>query len=674
MKKFSNLLVFLTVVLIFTFSATAITNNDEQTALPKLEPLPIHPRVEQAVAFFLPKMHYKKQQIDDELSSQMFDFYLESLDPQKLYFLQSDIDEFENYRYSLDDALRNGDLRAAFEIFNRFMNRFDERITFVKKRLETPFNFSAEDSFLIDRKDMPWPKTKEELDSLWSKRLKNEALSLKIAGKDWPAIKERLEKRYNNMEKQMRKTQSEDVFQIYMNAFTATFDPHTNYMSPKTSEDFKIRMSLSLEGIGASLRTEDDYTTVVEIIPGGPAAKSGLLHPNDRIVAVGQGEEGEMVDVVGWRIDDVVQLIRGKKGTKVRLQILPADASLSDPPVTITLVRDKIKLADRAAKSDTLEIEHNGQKFRIGVINIPDFYLDYEAMRQGKEDYASTSRDVERLLKELQGAQVDGVIIDLRRNGGGFLSEAVDLTGLFIEKGPVVQVRDSRGRVKVERDFDSKLVYDGPLAVLVDRFSASASEIFAAAIQDYQRGIIVGTQTFGKGTVQNMIPISRFFPHSKEKLGQIKLTIAKFYRITGGSTQNVGVLPDIRIPDRYEIMEIGERSEKNALLWDEIDPVSFSPFDPDLKNLLPRLRNLHLVRAQENEEYQLMLQEIERLKEEKERNVVSLNLEKRKKDREEREALKKKLKELHKKSGHNDKEDFYLLETAHILGDYILMH
>jgi len=674
MKKLSNLLVLTIAILIFAVTATALTNNDEQSALPKLEPLPIHPRVEQAVAFFLPKIHYKKQQIDDELSSQMFDFYLESLDPQKLYFLESDIKEFENYRYSLDDALRNGDLRTAFEIFNRFMNRFEERLTYVKKRLEKPFNFNAEDSFLIDRKDMPWPKTQEELDSLWSKRLKNEALSLKIAGKDWAAIKERLEKRYNNIEKQMRKTKSEDVFQIYMNAFTATFDPHTNYMSPKTSEDFKIRMSLSLEGIGASLRTEDDYTTVVEIIPGGPAARSGLLHPNDRIVAVGQGEKGEMVDVVGWRIDDVVQLIRGKKGTKVRLQIIPADASLSDPPVTITLVRDKIKLADRAAKSDTLEIEHNGQKFRIGVINIPDFYLDYEAMRQGKEDYASTSRDVERLLKELQGAQVDGVIIDLRRNGGGFLSEAVDLTGLFIEKGPVVQVRDSRGRVKVERDFDSKLVYDGPLAVLVDRFSASASEIFAAAIQDYQRGIIVGTQTFGKGTVQNMIPISRFFPHSKEKLGQIKLTIAKFYRITGGSTQNVGVLPDIRIPDRYEIMEIGERSEKNALLWDEIDPISFSSFDPDLKNVLPRLRNLHLMRAQSNEEYQLMLQQIERLKKEKERNVVSLNIEKRKEEREEREALKKKLKELHKKSGHDDREDFYLLETAHILGDYILIH
>ncbi|MHB2153566.1 carboxy terminal-processing peptidase [Calditrichota bacterium GD2] len=674
MKKFVNLLILLTATSLFAFTAFTISSLNEEGNTSVLEPLPIHPRVEQAVSFFLPKMHYKKQQLDDELSSQMFDFYLEMLDPQKLYFLKSDIDEFEKYRYSLDEALRNGDLRAAFTIFNRFMTRYAERLSFVKNRLQTPFNFTGEDSFQVDRKEAPWPETKAELDTLWSKRLKNEALSLKIAGKDWEAIKERLEKRYKNMEKQMLKTESEDVFQIYMNAFASTFDPHTNYMSPKTSEDFKIRMSLSLEGIGASLRTEDDYTTVVEIIPGGPADRSGLLHPNDRIIAVGQGEDGELVDVVGWRIDDVVQLIRGKKGTKVRLQIIPADAALSDPPVTITLTRDKVKLSDRAAKSDTLEVEHNGKKYRFGVINIPDFYLDYEAMRQGKEDYASTTRDVERLLKELQGAGVDGIIIDLRRNGGGFLSEAVDLTGLFIKKGPVVQVRDSRNRVKIERDFDSKVVYTGPLAVLVDHFSASASEIFAAAIQDYRRGIIVGTQTFGKGTVQNIVPISRFFPHSKEKLGQVKFTIAKFYRINGGSTQMVGVLPDIRIPTRYDVMEIGERSEKNALPWDEIDPANYEPVDPLLEKILPRLNKLHQARVQNSEEYRLILKEIENLRKEREKNVVSLNIEKRKKEREERDALKKELKKVHKKSGHDDKEDFYIVETAHVLSDYIQIH
>ncbi len=672
MKKIANLLILLTATTLFAFATLMNTNDSSKQAPPQLEPLPIHPRVEQAVAFFLPKMHYKKQQLNDELSGQMFDFYIEMLDPQKIYFLQKDIDDFKHYRFVFDDALRQGDLTAGYAIFNRFMVRFAERLDFVKQRLQRGFNFSKKDSFVVDRKDLPWVQTKAELDTLWVKRLKNEALSLKIAGKDWPDIQKRLKKRYTNMEKQMLKTESEDVFQIYMNAFASTFDPHTNYMSPKTSEDFKIRMSLSLEGIGASLRTEDDYTKVVEIIPGGPADRSGLLHPNDRIIAVGQGENGELVDVIGWRIDDVVQLIRGKKGTKVRLQIIPADASLSDPPVTITLTRDKVKLSDRAAKSDTLEIEHQGRKLRIGVINIPDFYLDYEAMRQGKEDYASTSRDVARLLNELNGAHVDGVIIDLRRNGGGFLSEAVDLTGLFIKKGPVVQVRDSRGRVKIERDFNSNIAYTGPLAVLVDRFSASASEIFAAAIQDYQRGIIVGAQTFGKGTVQNIMPISRFFPHSKEKLGQIKFTVAKFYRITGKSTQKKGVMPDIHIPSRFEVMDVGERSEKNALPWDEIDPVDFEPVDTQLPKLISQLRHLHQERVENSEEYHLLLQEIARLKNEKKQKVISLNLEKRKKERDAREALKKKLNAFHKTTGKN-KEDFYILETAHILGDYVLL-
>ncbi len=668
MKKF---FIIVLPLLFISLTLFAVTEDKTLATLPHLEPEAIHPRVEQAIAFFLPKMHYKHQQVDDELSSQMLDFYLEMLDNQKIYFLKSNIDEFEQYRYTLDDALRNGDLRAAYSMFNRFIERFEERMAFVKSCLKDSFNFKTNDYYIIDRKNMPWATTSAELDSIWKKRLKNEALSLKLAGKKWADIAKRLNKRYISMEKQMRKTQSEDVFQLYMNAFAATFDPHTNYMSPKTSDDFKIRMSLSLEGIGASLRTEDDYTKVVEIIPGGPADRSGLLHPNDRIVAVGQGEDGELVDIVGWRIDDVVQLIRGPKGTKVRLQIIPADASLSDPPKTITITRDKVKLADRAAKSDTLEIKHNGKTYRFGIIDVPDFYLDYEAMRKGQKDYASTSRDVERLIKELEGAGVDGIIIDLRRNGGGFLSEAVDLTGLFIEEGPVVQVRDSRGRVKVERDYDPKLVYDGPLAVLVDRFSASASEIFAAAIQDYRRGIIVGTQTFGKGTVQNIMPLSRIFPHSKEKLGQIKFTVAKFYRITGGSTQNIGVLPDITIPSRYEVMEIGERNEKNALLWDEIDPVPFDPVNPELPKLIPRLTKLHMSRVKNDREFQLILEEIENLRKEKERNQVSLNIEQRKKEREKREARKKLMKEIHKKSGYKKNEDFYIIETAHILSDYV---
>ncbi len=666
-------LFFLTTLLTVTLFALNTPQDSTGGKLPDLEPLPVHPRVEQAIAFFLPRMHYKHQKVDDALSEQMLNFYIDLMDNQHLYFLKSDIDKFQSYKFTLDDALRNGDLRGAYFMFNLFMKRFKERMDFVlNKALERPFNFEKKESIELDRKNAPWATTKAELDSIWKKRLKNEALSLKLAGKKWDDIVKRLKKRYRGMKKQMFKTESEDVFQVFMNSFCETFDPHTNYMSPKLSDDFKIRMSLSLEGIGATLQTEDDYTKVVNIVPGGPADKSGLLHPNDRIIAVGQGEKGEMVDIIGWRIDDVVQLIRGKKGTKVRLQIIPADASLSDPPKTIVIVRDKIKLADRAAKSDTLEITHNGRKFKIGVINVPDFYLDYDAMRKGQPDYASTSRDVARLIKQLQGAGVQGIIIDLRRNGGGFLSEAVDLTGLFIKEGPVVQVRNSRGRVKVERDDDPTLVYDGPLAVLVDRLSASASEIFAAAIQDYDRGIIVGSQTFGKGTVQNIMPLSRLFPHSKSKLGQVKYTIAKFYRITGGSTQRKGVLPDIYLPSRYDVLDVGEDSEKNALPWDEIEPVNFRPYDSHLHSLIKKLSALHQKRMEQSEEYKLIVEEIKDLKKERELNHISLNLEARKKLREKRDARKKELKKIHEKSGHSKKEDFYLIETAHILSDYVL--
>ncbi len=673
MKKRISIVLLLILMALSSISLFAVDKDSQGQTLPVLEPLPIHPRVEQAIAFFLPRMHYKHQQLDDKLSAEMLNFYIDLLDNQHLYFLKSDIDLFNHYKYTLDDALRNGDLRAAYFMFNLFMKRFQERMDFVQQILGKPFDFNKSDSIELDRKNAPWATDKAQLDSLWKKRLKNEALSLKLTGKKWDDIVKRLKKRYKTRDKNMMKTESEDVFQVFMNSFAETFDPHTNYMSPKLSDDFKIRMSLSLEGIGATLQTEDDYTKVVNIVPGGPADKSGLLHPGDRIVAVGQGDKGEMVDIIGWRIDDVVQLIRGKKGTKVRLQIIPADASLSDPPKTITIVRDRIKLADRAAKSDTLEIEHNGRKIKIGVIKVPDFYLDYDAMRKGIPDYASTSRDVARLLKQLEHAGVEGIIIDLRRNGGGFLSEAVDMTGLFIKEGPVVQVRDSRGRVKVERDEDPKIVYSGPLAVLVDRFSASASEIFTAAIQDYRRGIVVGSQTFGKGTVQNIMPLSRMFPHSKQKLGQIKFTIAKFYRVNGGSTQLKGVMPDIPIPSRFDVLDVGESSEKNALAWDEIEPVDYDVFDPRLPQEIPTLKKLHEKRMQHDPEYKLILKEIGEIKRERKKNSVSLNLAVRKKLRDEREKRKKELKKLHKKLGYKKNEDFYLVETAHILGDYARM-
>ena len=639
----------------------------------ELKPLPTHPRTAQLIMHILSRSHYRNLAIDDSLSSQMFDRYLESLDYNRSYFLQSDIDVFERYRYQLDDFLRSGNLSVAYQIYNKYQERFKERIAFIKKRIQEPFDFSKDETYMPDRRKAPWAKTSAELDEIWRKRLKNEALSMKLNDKEDDKIVETLLKRYRRYEKAIKQTESEDVFQTYMNAFTESFDPHTNYMSPKTSDDFKIRMSLSLERIGASLRTENDYTKVVEIVPGGPADKSGLLHANDLITAVGQGDDGEMVDIIGWRIDDVVQLIRGPKGTKVRLSIIPADASVNDPPKTIEIIRDEVKLEDRAAQSDTLEITHNGKNYKIGVIQIPAFYFDYEAMRKGDPNFKSTTRDVERLLGELQSAGVDGIIIDLRGNGGGFLNEAIELTGLFIDHGPVVQVRNSSGRVKVESDYDKGVVYDGPLAVMVDRLSASASEIFSAAIQDYRRGLVLGSQTFGKGTVQNVVKLGRFFPHSDQKYGQIKLTIAKFYRISGGSTQHVGVLPDITFPSRYSVMDIGEDTEDNALRWDEIQPANYRLYDAALKEFIPRLRKMHLARISQDREFRYLQEDIEELRKKKEEKVISLQLEKRKSERKLAEAKK----EQRKKERGEDKNDhaktFVLEEGGHVLLDLVLL-
>ncbi|NIW78769.1 MAG: PDZ domain-containing protein, partial [Calditrichae bacterium] len=449
-----------------------------------------------------------------------------------------------------------------------YEERVAERLEYVFDRLDREFDFTIDEYIELDRSDFPWATTKQELEEIWRKRLKHEALNLKLAGKDWEGTKETLKKRYKRVKKNIAQYQSEDVFQLLMNSLSESFDPHTNYFSPKRFDNFRIHMSQSLEGIGARLTTENEYTKVVEIVPGGPAAKSNQLHPNDRILGVGQGEDSEIVDVVGWRIDDVVQLIRGKKGTLVRLQLLRAGESIGATTDTIALVRDKIKLEDQSAQSDTIQIDHQGRRMTFGIIDIPAFYSDYEAKRAGDKDYKSTTKDVERLVRKLIEMNVDGIVIDLRHNGGGFLDEAVNLTGLFIEKGPVVQVRDSRGRLNVERDYDSKIIYKGPLAIVVDRLSASASEIFAAAIQDYNRGVVIGGQSFGKGTVQNAIDLNRFVKGSSNELGQLKLTVAKFYRVDGGSTQHTGVIPDISFPSRYSLMDIGESATENALLWD----------------------------------------------------------------------------------------------------------
>ncbi|MEO8400162.1 MAG: carboxy terminal-processing peptidase, partial [Ignavibacteriaceae bacterium] len=529
-------------------------------------------------------------------------------------------------------------------------------------------------------------KDENELNEIWRKRVKNDALSLKLAGKDWKSTSKTLKKRYDNFRKNIVQYSSEDVFQLIMNSYSEALDPHTNYLSPISSDNFKIDMSLSLEGIGAQLQQDDDYTKVNEIIPGGPAFKSNLLHRDDKITGVAQGEEGEMVDVIGWRLTDVVQLIRGPKGTIVRLQILEAEDGPNALPQEIKIVRDKVKLEEQSAKKDVIEIKNDNHAYKLGVISIPKFYADFEAQQKGVKDYKSTTRDVKNLIGELKKENVDGLIIDLRNNGGGALNEAIDLTGLFIKDGPVVQVKSADGKVDVGDDPDPQIYYEGPLAVLVNRFSASASEIFTGAIQDYGRGIIIGEQTYGKGTVQNLIDLNRVIPNQQEKMGQLKLTIAKYYRINGGSTQNKGVIPDIGFPSAFDSKDFGESSEPSALPWDQINSTQFKPY-ADISKLIPILLQKHKERFEKSLEFDYLNEDIEEYKQSREKQFVSLNEEVRRKEKDEleekrfqRENERRKLKGLtllkkgEKSVENKDNQDDYLLkECSYILSDFISM-
>ena len=654
-----------------------------------LAPLDVHSGSSKALVEKLRRNHYRRFALNDQASDRVFDRYLSDLDPSRSYFLASDIQAFEIYRYRLDDALVSGDLGPAFEIFNRYQQRVAERYAFLVQRLEhgvQDMDFDVEESLEIDRKHAPWPAGVAELDDLWRRRLKNDVLNLKLASKPEDEIPELLIKRYTNQLKRISQMKSEDAFAAYINAFARIYDPHTRYLPPRDTENFNIRMSLSLEGIGALLQTDGEHTKVVRLVAGGPAEKSGLLRAADRIVGVGQGESDEIVDVVGWRLDDVVQLIRGPKGTTVRLEILPALADDESQTEVIRIVRNTVKLEDQAAQKKIVHVERDGHVYKIGVIDIPTFYLDFKGLQAGAPDYRSTTRDVRRLLKELIAEGVDGVIVDLRDNSGGSLQEVNSLTGLFIKQGPVVQVRRADGRVDVLVDPDSGIAYDGPLAVLVNRLSASASEIFSGAIQDYQRGILIGQRTFGKGTVQTVVHLNR---------GQLNATMAKFYRISGGSTQNLGVVPDIFYPSHYDTARIGESALPEALPWDRIRAVPHGDYY-DLSGLMPVLRNRYEDRIGHNPDYAYHLANVERMKETREKTEISLREAARKAEREagnqwrlmvenKRRTAKnlpavEKLSELEAEEeaeaaeteGEEDPEgDHMLMESSHILLDMI---
>lgn len=605
------------------FLNTACATDTTKVQFKQLEPEPQHPMVFSTAMQLVASYHYQKPAINDQFSSNAFDNYIKDLDPSKVYFLKSDIAEFEKYRYSIDESIFSGDVKPGFEIFNRYQQRLQERIHYAFSLLNdsTQFDFSNNDSFMTNREHATFVSTTDELNALWKLKLKYECLASKVQGKDFKTYSETIRKRYDNLLKLSSKTKGEDVFQLYVNSLTELADPHTNYFSPRASADFNTQMSLSLEGIGATLQTENEYTKIREVVKGGPADKSKKIHAGDRIIGVAQGDS-DIVNVVDWRLDDVVSLIRGKKGTIVRLEIIPA----SEPNKTkiIEIKRDKIVLEDQSAKSSIKEVTRNGKKYKYGVISLPTFYIDFAAARKGDPNYKSTTRDVKKLIAELKKQKVDGLVIDLRNNGGGSLQEAVELTGLFIKTGPVVQVKDGAGGLKDETDRNPELFYEGPLTVLVNRFSASASEIFAAAMQDYGRGVVVGEKTYGKGTVQNMVAVNEFVQYNGKPLGEVKLTIAKFYRITGSSTQHRGVIPDVELPSLYAAKEFGEDASKYALPWDQINPTKYEP----VNLVTPKLGDVranHLKRMGTNKEYAYLQQDINFFKEHNEKPYQTLN-------------------------------------------------
>ncbi len=593
--------------------------------------------VARRVAEIIAREHYRRAPLDDHLSSLILDRYLDAIDGARSYFYASDIAEFERYRYELDDAIKSGDVEPAFVIFRRYQQRSRERMAYAIDLLSKKPDFEIDESFNFDREKEPWPATAAEMNELWRKRVKNDALSLVIAGKQWPEAVDILRKRYEHVAKRMDQSKPDDVFEAFMNAFVLSLDPHSNYFSARNSEEYNIQMSLSYEGIGASLQLTDDYVTVIDVIAGGPAAISGKLAANDRITAVGEGKAGELVDVIGWRLDDVVQKIRGPGGSMVRLQLLPAGAAPGSAQKVVDFTRNRISLENQASKKAMKTVTRNGREIKVGVITVPSFYQDYECSRSGAKDCRSTTRDVQRLIGELRKDGADVMIMDLRANGGGYLPEAESLTGLFIDRGPVVQLRDTTGHIEVDDDPNPAIFYSGPLIVLVDRFSASASEIFAGAIQDYGRGLIIGQQTYGKGTVQNAHPLNYTIFGRKPELGQLNVTIGKYYRITGESTQDRGVTPDIELPSLIDATEVGESTRDRALPWDHIEPAAFR-VEGDLKPLAASLEKLHQERTVGSADFRYLHDDIAALDAMRSQKTVSLNIKTREAERKRQES------------------------------------
>ncbi|WP_252090481.1 carboxy terminal-processing peptidase [Pseudomonas sp. MWU13-3659] len=634
----------------------------------------------------LKRHHYSKPPLDDARSVIIYDSYIKLLDPSRSYFTAADIAEFDKWKTQFDDFLKSGNLEPGFTIYKRYLDRVKQRLDFALAELNKgvdKIDFTVKEDLLVDRKDAPWMKNQAELDDLWRKRVKDEVLRQKISGKELKQVQETLTKRYKNQLSRLDQTRAEDIFQAYINTFAQSYDPHTNYLSPDNAENFDINMSLSLEGIGAVLQSDNDQVKIVRLVPAGPAAKTKQVAPADKIIGVAQGNK-EMVDVVGWRLDEVVKLIRGPKGSVVRLEVIPASNAPNDQTSKIVAItREAVKLEEQAAKKSVLKLKQDGRDYKLGIIEIPAFYLDFKAYRAGDPDYKSTTRDVKKLLTELQKEKVDGVVIDLRNNGGGSLQEATELTSLFIEKGPTVLVRNADGRVDVLEDENPGAFYKGPLALLVNRLSASASEIFAGAMQDYHRALIIGGQTFGKGTVQTIQPLNH---------GELKLTLAKFYRVSGQSTQHQGVLPDIAYPSIIDTKEIGESALPEAMPWDTIRPVVKPASDP-FKPFLAQLKAQHDARSDKDAEFVYIRDRLALTQKLMNEKTVSLNEQERRARHDEIEAKQLALENIRRKAKGEEplkelkkededalpaepedtkpEDDAYLSETGRILLDYL---
>jgi carboxyl-terminal processing protease len=606
------------------------------TPAPELEPTAAQGQAAILAARLLTRFQYEALPLDDAMSAKIFDAYFKALDGSRLFFTQQDLTRFAPDRSKLDDAIWNGDMAIPFEIFNLYEKRSGERTAYALELLKKGVTLSGTGTYNFDREKAPWATDGTALDALWKERVQNDWIRLKLAGKDDAEIRKTLARRYENYLDRVHQLDSQDVFQTFMNAYATAIDPHTNYFGPRASQNFDITMKLSLEGIGAVLQEQDEYTVIREVVPGGPAAKSGKLEIGDKIVGVGQGECGPIVDTVGWRIDDVVAKIRGKKGTTVRLEVLPAEGGPDAKPHIMTLMRQKVTIADQAAKKKVIDVKENGRTIKVGIIDLPSFYEDFDARRRGDPDYKSASRDVARLLAQLKAAKVSAVVVDLRDNGGGSLEEAINLTGLFIGEGPVVQVRDSRSQVE-QKDSDEKMLWTGPMAVLVNRGSASASEIFTAAIQDYGRGLVIGEQTFGKGTVQNLTSLDQMAMNTKPTFGELKMTIAEFFRVDGDSTQLHGVTPDIRFPHSIGYKDYGESSYPNALKWTHIPAATYAPV-AEQKALVAPLTAQHDERAANDPAWQLLLDELAAARKLHDQKTVSLNYEMREAERKQQDA------------------------------------